>query len=72
MNGYPDRPPVRPNISLGDTLAGMHAVLGTVMALLHRVREKGQVGARLRTYLRCMQGMCTLLSCANAAWIGVT
>jgi hypothetical protein len=22
LNGYPDRPPVRPNISLGDTLAG--------------------------------------------------
>ncbi|KAG1680424.1 hypothetical protein FOA52_015515 [Chlamydomonas sp. UWO 241] len=41
VNGYPDRPPVRPNISLGDTLAGMHAAFGTVMALLHRQRTKG-------------------------------
>lgn len=32
------RPPVRPNISLGDTLAGLHAAFGAVMALLHRQR----------------------------------
>jgi hypothetical protein len=32
------RPPVRPNISLGDTLAGLHAAFGAVMALLHRSR----------------------------------
>lgn len=43
VNGYPDRPPVRPNISLGDTLAGMHAVLGTTMALLERTRKAGKV-----------------------------
>jgi crotonobetainyl-CoA:carnitine CoA-transferase CaiB-like acyl-CoA transferase len=36
LNGYPDRPPVRPNISLGDTLAGLHAAFGAVMALLQR------------------------------------
>ena len=38
INGYADRPPVRPNISLGDTLAGLHAAFGAVMALLHRQR----------------------------------
>lgn len=38
INGFPDRPPVRPNISLGDSLAGLHAAFGTVMALLHRER----------------------------------
>lgn len=43
VNGYSDRPPVRPNISLGDTLAGMHAVLGTTMALLERTRKAGKV-----------------------------
>jgi crotonobetainyl-CoA:carnitine CoA-transferase CaiB-like acyl-CoA transferase len=47
INGYPDRAPVRPNISLGDSLAGLHAAFGTVMALLHRDttsgRRKGQV-----------------------------
>ena len=36
LNGYPDRAPVRPNISLGDSLAGLHAAFGTVMALLRR------------------------------------
>lgn len=40
INGFPDAsgglsgPPVRPNISLGDTLAGMQATIGTVSALL--------------------------------------
>ncbi|PSC70037.1 carnitine dehydratase [Micractinium conductrix] len=41
INGYEDRAPVRPNISLGDSLAGLHAAFGTVMALLHRVRAGG-------------------------------
>ncbi len=48
LNGFPDRPPVRPNISLGDSLAGLHAAFGAVMALLHRARSgggaHGQVG----------------------------
>jgi crotonobetainyl-CoA:carnitine CoA-transferase CaiB-like acyl-CoA transferase len=35
-SGYPDRPPVRAGISLGDTLAGMHAALGTLTAVYHR------------------------------------
>ena len=44
LNGYPDRPPVRPNISLGDSLAGLHAAFGVVMALLERQRSgRGQV-----------------------------
>lgn len=38
INGYPDRAPVRPNMSLGDSLAGLHAAFGTVMALLHLTR----------------------------------
>lgn len=36
-----DRAPVRPNISLGDSLAGLHAAYGAVMALLHRSRTGG-------------------------------
>lgn len=48
LNGFADRPPVRPNMSLGDTLAGLHAAFGVVMALLHRQRHQnkvpGQVG----------------------------
>jgi formyl-CoA transferase len=36
VTGEPDRPPVRPNLSLGDSVAGLHAALGIVMALYHR------------------------------------
>ncbi len=38
VNGFPDRPPVRPNLSMGDTLAALHAVIGILMALFHRER----------------------------------
>lgn len=44
VNGFDDRPPVRPNLSMGDTLAGIHAALGVVMALL--AREKGKASGR--------------------------
>lgn len=36
VNGFPDRAPARPNLSLGDTLAGLHAALGILLALYHR------------------------------------
>jgi formyl-CoA transferase len=34
--GDPDRPPVRVGVSIGDTIAGLHAAFGTVMALHQR------------------------------------
>ncbi len=40
INGFPGQPPVRPNLSLGDTLAGLHAVIGVLLSLHHR-RERG-------------------------------
>jgi formyl-CoA transferase len=40
--GDPDRPPSRFGVSLGDLLAGMHAALGTMMAL--RSRDRTGVG----------------------------
>ncbi|RLN92275.1 hypothetical protein BBJ28_00020243 [Nothophytophthora sp. Chile5] len=50
VNGFSDRPPVRPNLSMGDTVAGIHTALGIVIALLGRERgvaagspSKGQV-----------------------------
>jgi len=42
LNGFADRPPVRPNLSMGDTLAGMHAVIGTLLALFNRVQHDGR------------------------------
>ena len=33
VTGYPDRPPVRPNLSVGDTLASLHGVIGALLAL---------------------------------------
>ncbi len=41
--GDPDRPPARCGISLGDSLAAMHAVIGTLAALVERERSgRGQ------------------------------
>ena len=36
LNGFPGEAPVRPNLSLGDTLAGLHAALGILLALVER------------------------------------
>ncbi|MCB1744153.1 MAG: CoA transferase [Gammaproteobacteria bacterium] len=38
INGFPGQAPVRPNISMGDTLAAMNAVIGILLALVHRNR----------------------------------
>ena len=46
INGEPDKAPVRPNISMGDTVAAIHAALGIALALIQRARPdsgKGQV-----------------------------
>lgn len=44
ISGYPDRPPVRVGISLGDTLAGVHGAMGALIALHQRQRTGlGQV-----------------------------
>ncbi len=40
LTGYPDRPPTRVGISLGDSLAGMFGVIGALMALLYRERGR--------------------------------
>lgn len=37
---------VRPNISLGDTLAGLHGAFGAVMALYHRQKVSRLQGAQ--------------------------
>jgi crotonobetainyl-CoA:carnitine CoA-transferase CaiB-like acyl-CoA transferase len=46
VTGFPGKPPVRPNLSLGDSLAALHAAIGILLALYHRDRgpEKGKAG----------------------------
>jgi crotonobetainyl-CoA:carnitine CoA-transferase CaiB-like acyl-CoA transferase len=39
INGEPGSPPVRPNISLGDTLSAIHAALGIALAVIQRQRD---------------------------------
>ncbi|KAG6839507.1 hypothetical protein C0991_001972 [Blastosporella zonata] len=69
INGFLDAetqglagPPVRPNISLGDSIAGLHAAFGTVLALLGRQRQTGQAGTTVdvsivESMLNLMEGI---------------
>jgi crotonobetainyl-CoA:carnitine CoA-transferase CaiB-like acyl-CoA transferase len=51
VNGFPDGPPVRPNLSLGDTLAGLHTAFGIVMALVRRMKDPDGGGQIIDTAL---------------------
>ena len=42
VTGYPDRPPVRSNLSIGDSVAALHAVIGALLALQHRHVNGGE------------------------------
>ncbi len=44
VNGFPGEPPVRPNLSIGDTLAGLHAAMGILLAYINRNRADGGSG----------------------------
>ncbi|KAG5725287.1 CaiB/baiF CoA-transferase family protein C7orf10 like protein [Termitomyces sp. T112] len=69
INGFPDSesqglagPPVRPNISLGDSIAGLHAAFGTVLALLGRQRQSTHAGTTVdvsivESMLNLMEGI---------------
>jgi len=56
ITGFPDRPPVRPNLSIGDTIASLHGVIGALMAL-HT--GKGQVVdvALYEAMFNCMESL---------------
>lgn len=43
LAGYPDRPPVRVGVSIGDTLASLYGVIGAMMAL-HHLKVNGGAG----------------------------
>ncbi len=42
VTGYPDRPPVRVGVSIGDSIAALHGVIGALMALHHRNTHGGR------------------------------
>lgn len=44
LNGFPDEAPVRPNLSIGDTISGMHAVMGIMMGLFNLEKTKVKRG----------------------------
>ncbi len=44
VTGFPDRPPVKTGISIGDSIAALWGVIGTLMALRHKERSgRGQM-----------------------------
>jgi crotonobetainyl-CoA:carnitine CoA-transferase CaiB-like acyl-CoA transferase len=43
VSGFPDRPPVRVGVSLGDTLAGLYGTIGALMAM-HHLKVNGGKG----------------------------
>ena len=62
VTGEPDRPPARAGISIGDSLAAMHAVMGITMALHHRANTgRGQVidAALYESVLAVMENLVT-------------
>ena len=44
LTGEPGRVPVRVGVSIGDTLAALHGVIGILMALYHRDRRDSKAG----------------------------
>lgn len=62
VNGFPQGVPVRPNLSVGDTVAGLHAMLGILLALLERSQDRGTGGqvidvALYEAMFNLMEGM---------------
>lgn len=62
VNGFPGEAPVRPNLSIGDTLAGIHCVLGVLLACIQRSRDpqkRGQVidAALYESVFNLMEGV---------------
>lgn len=62
VNGFPGEAPVRPNLSIGDTLAGIHCVIGVLLACIQRSRDpqkRGQVidAALYESVFNLMEGV---------------
>jgi formyl-CoA transferase len=60
LTGEPGRAPVRVGVSIGDTLASLHGVIGVLMALQHRhVSGRGQIidVALYEAVFNCMESL---------------
>ncbi len=44
VNGFPGEAPVRPNLSIGDTIAAIHAALGIALAIIERSNNEHHEG----------------------------
>ncbi|RJF98923.1 CaiB/BaiF CoA transferase family protein [Noviherbaspirillum saxi] len=56
VSGHPDRPPVRIGISIGDSVAALHGVIGAMMALRHRDTTGGRWNGKTGTDCIAGQG----------------
>lgn len=73
LTAEPGRVPVRVGVSIGDTLAAFHAVIGVLMALYHRDRKDGGGGegqvidvALYESVFNCMESLLPEFSAFNA------
>ena len=71
VNGFPNGVPVRPNLSIGDTISGIHAFMGILLALLERQQDRGTGGqvidvALYESMFNLMEGMVPEYSGAQA------
>lgn len=62
VSGHPDRPPVRIGISIGDSLAALHGVIGAMMALRHRDVTGGRWNGK--TGEQCVAGQGQMIDVA--------
>lgn len=56
VSGHPDRPPLRVGISIGDSIAALHGVIGAMMALRHRDATGGRWNGQTGEACRAGQG----------------
>jgi formyl-CoA transferase len=56
VSGHPDRPPLRIGISIGDSVAALHGVIGAMMALRHRDATGGRWNGKSGDELVAGQG----------------
>lgn len=69
VNGFAEQTPVRPNLSIGDTIAGIHAALGIALALLER--ERGDTGLGQVVDVALYEAMFNLMEAVVPEYDGV-